>query len=249
MALNITMVSPMANLLGASWLMPFILPSTSSSAVAPARNAAMAESDAGVPDRVVAATVMSAGGVIIGAVVSLYSETVTVAVAVAALPERSLAENVTVVLPTGNVVGASWPITPISPSMSSTALAEPRNSAIIVSVAGVPSGLVAMTKMSAGGVMFGAVVSIYSETVTLAVAVPVLPALSPAVKVTSVVPMGKRAGALLSTGEMAPSTSSVAVAAFRKSAITASVAGVPDASVADTVMSVGGVTVGAALST
>ena len=77
-AVNVTTVSPMGKVLGAS-LVTVGLGSTASLADAPARKAAIAESEAGVPLASTACTVMPPGQVMAGAVVS---STVTVAVQV-----------------------------------------------------------------------------------------------------------------------------------------------------------------------
>ena len=79
----------------------------------------------------------------------------------------------------------------------------------------------------------------------MAVAVPILPALSLALKVTIVSPMGSMAGASLVMAVIAPSISSVAVAEARKSVTAWSVAGIPAGSVAAMVVFAGDVTVGA----
>ena len=62
LAEKVTRVSPTGKTSGALWLIELIAPSTSSLAAAPARNAAMAGSDAGVPPGAAAATVRRAGG-------------------------------------------------------------------------------------------------------------------------------------------------------------------------------------------
>ena len=87
----------------------------------------------------------------------------------------------------------------------------------------------------------------WSVTVTEACAWPVLLAVSVAVKVTVVVPNGNTVGALLLT-LTAPSTSSVAVAAFRNCAIATLVAVAPNALKAATVILAGGTTTGGAIS-
>ena len=70
---------------------------------------------------------------------------------------------------------------------ASVAVAPIRKAAISESESGVPAGPVASTTMSLGGVTSGSVVS---TTVIVAVAVPVLPSPSVAVKVTVVTPRG-----------------------------------------------------------
>ena len=88
----------------------------------------------------------------------------------------------------------------------------------------------------------------YALTVTVAVAVPILPAISLALKVIVVVDAaGKVAGALFVT-ETAPSMSSVADVVARNTAITASVAGVPETLSAATLIFAGTVTTGGVVS-
>ena len=82
---------------------------------------------------------------------------------------------------------------------------------------------------------------------TTAVAVPVLPSESAAVKVTVVASIGNTDGALLVT-ETLPSTMSAAVAAAKNAAIVALLAGVPAALAASTVIDAGALTTGPAVS-
>ena len=81
--------------------------------------------------------------------------------------------------------------------------------AVAVPIDTVVCAPVASAVTSAGGVTTGGIV--VSPTVMFCVAVPVLPAASVAVHVTTVVPTGNVEGASLLT-ERAPSTRSVAVA-------------------------------------
>ena len=79
---------------------------------------------------------------------------------------------------------------------------------------------------------------------TVAVAVPVSSLESVAENVTVVGPRGKTVGASFVIAVITPSTLSRAVAPMRKAAMAESVAGVPLASTAATVISAGGVTTG-----
>jgi len=127
------------------------------------------------PAALVASAVMFAGTVTAGFVVS---KTVTVRFAVPVLPAPSVAKQVTVVVPRGNVLpeagvqfGISAPLT--------------RSVADAVKLTTAPEALVASAVMGAGTVTTGFVVSL---TVTVKLALPVLPAVSVAVQVTVVLP-------------------------------------------------------------
>ncbi len=152
------------------------------------------------PAELVASVVISAGTVTTGSVVS---RTVTVKVADPVLPAVSVAEQVTVVVPSGKVLpDAGVQTGVIEPSTVSVAVA--------VNVTTAPAELVASVVISAGTVTTGSVVS---RTVTVKVADPVLPAVSVAEQVTVVVPSGKvLPDAGVQTGVIEPSTVSVAVA-------------------------------------
>ena len=95
LTLNVTVVTPRGKTSGPSFSIPVSSPSSRSVAVAPARKAAMARLDWGVPKISRAATVMLLGAVITG---SLASTTVTVAVAVPKLRAESRTLKVTVVV-------------------------------------------------------------------------------------------------------------------------------------------------------
>ena len=133
---------------------------------------------------------------IVGAVPSVM---VTVCVAVDVLPNASVDVYVTVVTPTGNVVGASL-VTATIPSTKSEAVAAFNVTGVRLAVASVLT--------SAGALITGAVVS---ATITACVCVDVLPALSVDVYVTVVVPTENVAGASFVTVTV-PSTKSVALA-------------------------------------
>ena len=125
-----------------------------------------------------ASAVTFAGAMTAGAVVS---RTVTVKEPWALLPAASVTEQSTVVVPSGNVEPeAGTHVTATEPSTKS--LAE----ALKVAVA--PPGPVASNRLSKGSVRLGGVVS---TTVTVNVAVPVLPAPSVAEQVTDVGPRAK----------------------------------------------------------
>ena len=109
---------------------------------------------------------------------------------------------------------------------------------------GVPEKSTAATVMSLGAVTTG---SVKSTTVTVALAVPVVPSESVTLNVTRVAPIGKVAGPswpieLVRTPSS--SSTSVAVAPVRKAAIAGSVASVPEGPVAATNISPGAVTTG-----
>lgn len=131
------------------------------------------------------------------------SRTVTVNEPVAVLPEESVVEQFTVVVAIGKVDPEAGEHTTLrAPSTRSVAVA--------VKVTVAPDALVASTTLFAGKESAGAVVS---RTVTVNVALPVLPEESVAVHVTVVEPSGKvdpEAGE--QTAVRVPSTLSVAVA-------------------------------------
>ena len=145
------------------------LPSTAS--VAEAVNVSPA------PSGPVASTFVFEGTVMVGAVVSL---TVTVKLLAPTFARLSLAVQVTVVAPSGNVAPlAGVQLTATGPSIASVADALNVNTA--------PAGPVASTLAFAGTVTIGAPVSL---TVTVNEAEPVLPCASVAVQVTTVAPIG-----------------------------------------------------------
>jgi hypothetical protein len=149
----------------------------------------------------------------------------------AELPALSLAEQVTVVVPSGNVEPeAGVHVTGTEPSTGSEAEA--------VNLTTAPLALVAGTVMSDGSVKVGGVLS---TTFTLNDAEPVLPALSVAEQVTLVEPIAKvEPGAGTQIGVIAPSTTSDAEAVKVTTA--------PLGLVALTVISAGTVRTGTALS-
>jgi hypothetical protein len=122
---------------------------------------------------------MSAGTVIVGLVVSC---TVTWNEADVVLPAASLAVQVTVVVPIGNVEPLAGVHEKLVTPTSSVAVAE--------YVTTVPPGPAASTVMSDGTVTTGGVVSTVWLTVTLNEAVLELPAASLAEQWTVVVPSG-----------------------------------------------------------
>src|SRR5438552_3202348 len=119
----------------------------------------------------------------------MVSTTVTVVVAVALLPAASRAVNVTVVEPRGKIAGA----------LLDTAT-EPLTVSLAVGIGtttDVPDGLACSTVMGGGTPLnVGGVVS---TTVTVVVAVALLPAASRAVKDPKSAAQGKSAGAWLDT--------------------------------------------------
>src|SRR5439155_16161406 len=139
------------------------------------------------PDGPVCSIVMGGGTPLnVGGVVST---TVTVVVAVALLPAASRAVNVMVVGPGGKIAGALL-ATRTDPLTLSDATG-------IGTATDVPDGPVCSTVVGGGTPLnVGGVVS---TTVTVVVAVALLPAASRAVNVTVVGPGGKIAGALLET--------------------------------------------------
>jgi hypothetical protein len=98
-AVKVTVVSPGGNAAGALLVI---------TTFASQMSVAVAINDTTVPVRVACSTVTSAGAVRIGGVVSL---TVTFVVALALLPESSVAVKVTDVTPSGNIAGALLVIT------------------------------------------------------------------------------------------------------------------------------------------
>jgi hypothetical protein len=119
-------------------------------------------------------------GADIATVGPVVSRTVTVNEAAPVLPRASVAVQVTVVVPSGNVNPlAGVQVTSTTPSTVSVADAVQVNAA--------PDGLVASTVAFPGTVTTGGVVSL---TVTVNEAVPVLPRTSVAVHVTVVAPSG-----------------------------------------------------------
>src|SRR5205814_10076566 len=133
-----------------------------------------------------AATVTSAGQVIVGGWVSL---TITVCGQVTLLPELSVTVQTTVLVPTGKSAGASF-VTVTGPQLSATV--------------GVPSVTLvaphrpgeAITVTRAGQEIVGGWVSL---TITVCGQVTLLPWLSVTVQMTVLVPTGKSEGALLVT--------------------------------------------------
>src|SRR5579875_475400 len=137
----------------------------------------------------VALTTMSAGIVSFGGV---WSTTSTTCVAVAVLPATSFAVHVTVVFPNGNTAGAL--LVRETTFVLSVADAFPIVTVLLV-------GLVALTRMAGGGMIFGGVLSTMSTTW---VALAVFPDLSFAVHSTTVLPSGNTFDALfvIDTGSM-----------------------------------------------
>jgi hypothetical protein len=113
--------------------------------------------------------------------------TVTVDVADDALPDESVAVNRTVVVPTGNTLGAFVVIAGLAVT-TSVAVADPRNAATRVSDEAIPEADVAATMIGAGAFTDGGAVS---RTTTVPADVAVCPALSVAVHVTAVAPRAK----------------------------------------------------------
>jgi hypothetical protein len=214
-AVQLTVVVPAANdEFDAGVQTTATLPSTRSTAVATKVTTA-----AGV----VVSIVMSAGSVSTGAVVSV---TVTMKLPDPVLPLVSVAEQVTVVLPTGNDE-------PLAGAHSGVIAPSTRSDALAANVTTVPAP-VASIVMSAGTLTTGAVVS---TTVTVKLADPVLPAASVAAHVTVVAPREKlEPEAGLQLGVSGPPGTSLAVAVK----VTTS----PPGPVASTVMSSGTSTTG-----
>src|SRR2546425_319491 len=180
------------------------------------------------PVALAASTVACAGAVAIGLVGAV---TVTVNDAAVLLPCASVALQVTVVAPTGNVDPlAGVHVVATAPSSASVAEA--------VKVKTAPVALIASTVAFAGTVTTGPVVSV---TVTVNDAAPMLPCASVAVHVTVVAPSGK-VDPLAGVHVVAttPSSASVADAVKVKTA--------PAAFVASTVAFAGTITTGPVVS-
>src|SRR5207244_3181193 len=169
-AVQLTVVVPIGNVAPLKGVqLTSTLPSTAS--VAEAVNVSPA------PSGPVASTFVFEGTVMVGAVVSL---TVTVKLLAPTFARLSLAVQVTVVAPSGNVAPlAGVQLTATGPSIASVADALNVNTA--------PAGPVASTLAFAGTVTIGAPVSL---TVMVNEAEPVLPCASVAVQVAIVVPIG-----------------------------------------------------------
>ncbi len=123
------------------------------------RSVAVGVKPAAAPEELVASTVMLDGNVSAGGVISL---TVTVNDAVPVLSDESVAEQVTVVVPSAKVKPeAGEHVAGIAPSTLSVAVAA--------NVTALPDGPVASTVWFGGGVTTGGVVSALAEfsTVTL----------------------------------------------------------------------------------
>lgn len=132
----------------------------------------------GAPEALTASTVMLEGSVSTGAALSA---TVTVKLPLAVLLWESVAEQLTVVVPIGNVEPeAGEQIAAREPSTRSLAEA--------VKLTGAPEAFNAATVMLEGNINAGGVVS---TTVTVKLAVPVFPCVSVAVQLTVVVPNAK----------------------------------------------------------
>ena len=125
-----------------------------------------------------------AGAVIVGLTVSV---TVTVWVAVATLPLPSVMVHVTVVTPIGNVTGAL--LVTLAIVQLSDAIGVPKRTLVAVQP-------IALSEIFAGATIVGKVASI---TLTVCVAVVLLPLASVTVHVTVVKPSWKILGALLVT--------------------------------------------------
>ena len=167
---------------------------------------AVAENVTAAPDGPVASAVILDGKVRAGGAVSC---TVTLKLPVAEFPFVSVAEQLTVVVVTANVLPeVGEQLTETEPSTISVAVAE--------NVTAAPDELVASVVMLAGSVKLGTVVSC---TVTLKLPVAVLPRESDVEQLTTVVAMAKvlpEAGAQVTgTG---PSTRSVAEATYATTA-------------------------------
>ena len=183
------------------------------------RSVAVAVNVTAAPDEPVASTVMFAGRCNVGAVLS---ETVTLKLPVARLPAVSVAEQETVVVPSGNVA-------PEAGVHATETLPLTRSVAVAVNVTAAPDEPVASTVMFDGRCNVGGVVFV---TVTVKLPLALWPAASRAEHVTVVVPSANvlpEAGAHV--GTTLPSTRSVAVAV--------NVTAAPDGPVAGTVMSAG----------
>ena len=132
-------------------------------------------------------TATDASGNVASAVQSItVSDTITVCIALATLPDASVAVHVTCVSPSGNISGALFEIS-TSPISSATAMPISALAPLLDS---------ASAKTSAGGVKLGAIVS---WTVTICIAEAVLPVSSVAVHVTCTEPIKNNFGALFET--------------------------------------------------
>jgi hypothetical protein len=193
-AVQVTVVAPSANALpDAGVQLVATAPSTRS--VAEAANVTAA------PAGPVASAVIGAGTLIAGGVVSV---TVTVNVADALLPAASRAVHVTVVAPVANTL-------PEAGEHAVASLPSTLSLALALNVTVAPPGPVASVVIGAGTVIAGGVMSL---TTTGKLALAVLPAVSRAVHVTSVLPSANsepEAGVQLAA--TAPSTLSIAAAA------------------------------------
>jgi hypothetical protein len=178
-AVNVTVVAPRGKIAGA-----LLDTATEPLTVSFAVGIGMATD---VPDGPACSTVIGGGTPLnVGGVVSL---TVTVVVAVALLPAASAAVNVTVVAPRGKIAGALL-----------DTVTEPLTVSFAVGIGtgtDVPDGPACSTVIGGGTPLN--VGGVESTTVTVVVAVALLPAASRAVNVTVVTPRGKTAGALLDT--------------------------------------------------
>ena len=155
------------------------------------------------------------------------------------MPAASVAVHVTMVVPTGNPLAGALFVTETTPtaSVANGGISETTVFAPVASVYTSASGVPVIT---------GATVS---DTVTVAVtSVAAFPAVSVAVNVTVVVPIGKVVGALL-LASPTPSTASDVFAAFKNAAITAAVLAIPAAEVASAVILAGALIIGAVIST
>jgi hypothetical protein len=170
-AVHVTVVVVMGNVLPeAGEQVAPIVPST--------RSLAEAENVTAAPEAPVASAVIGPGTETVGLVVSC---TVTVNEALPVLPDESVALQMTVVVPSTNVLPeAGEQLGEMLPSMLSVADAVKPTAA--------PPGPVASAVIGAGTVTLGGVVS---WTVTVNVAVPVSPIESVALQVTVVEPIGK----------------------------------------------------------
>ena len=130
------------------------------------------------PAALVASTVMSAGRLRTGGVVSF---TVIVKVPVLWLPEASVAVQLTIVTPTAKAA-------PEAGAQTTDGAGSAMSVAVALKLTGVPAGLVASTVMLAGTVRVGGVVS---TMVILRVLVVALPEASVPVQLTIVIPRGK----------------------------------------------------------
>ena len=170
---QVTVVVPTGKLFGASFV---VLETAQLSAVTGVPNVTFAAAALHWPASTF--TVTSAGAVIVG---SMLSTTVTVCVAVTSLPLGSTAVHVTVVVPTGKLLGASLDVVTLQ---LSAAVGLPR---VTFAASALHAPASTFTVTLAGAVSVG---SILSTTVTVWVEVTSLPLGSTAVHVTVVVPTG-----------------------------------------------------------